>query len=122
MEDVEPQPPELALLQEALTDRQLLLILDNCEHLVVACADLAAAVLTTCPSVRLLATSREPLGVPGEAVYLVPPLDAPSRRDAAQATQLADYDAVRLVIERARLARADFSLSEANPGAVLIHR
>jgi non-specific serine/threonine protein kinase len=88
------EPPVLAQLQETLADQELLLVLDNCEHLVVACADLAAVLLRSCPGVRLMATSRERLGVPGEAVYVVPPLAAPDVHDAAHLTEIARYDAV----------------------------
>jgi predicted ATPase/DNA-binding CsgD family transcriptional regulator len=112
---IEPPP---ALLQEELADQELLLVLDNCEHVVDACADLAGALLRACPGVRLLATSRERLGVPGEAVYVVPPLESPDPRDTARPEELARYAAVRLFVERARLARADFALSEANAAPV----
>ena len=64
-------------LVAALKDKRLLLLLDNCEHLVSACAALAASLLQSCPGVHLLTTSREMLGVPGEQVYRVPTLSTP---------------------------------------------
>lgn len=68
----------LQSLIDHLRTRQVLLLLDNCEHLLVeACAQLCAALLTDCPEIRLLTTSREVLRVPGEAVWLVPPLSLP---------------------------------------------
>ena len=74
----EPGRPLLATLADALRPRTLLLVLDNCEHLLDACARLAGALLRGCPRVRLLATSREPLGVAGEAAWPVPPLPVPA--------------------------------------------
>jgi predicted ATPase/DNA-binding XRE family transcriptional regulator len=115
---VRDNEPALALLRKGLAERELLIVLDNCEHLVAACAELARVLLEACPGVRLMATSRERLGVPGEAVFVVPPLDTPHAREAAHPTELARYDAVHLFVERARLARADFALTEQNAEAV----
>jgi predicted ATPase/DNA-binding SARP family transcriptional activator len=95
-----------ASLCRRLESRAALLVLDNCEHLVDACAALAARVLASCPDVRILATSREPLGVRGEVALPVPPLEVPPI-DAA-AGDLRAYPAVRLFVERARTARLDF--------------
>jgi hypothetical protein len=77
--------PVMEALRYRLRSAELLLVLDNCEHLLGACADLAVALLGSCPGLRVLATSREPLGVPGEAVYLVPPLAVPPEPSDAQA-------------------------------------
>ncbi len=87
-----------------LQDQCVLLIMDNCEHLVTACADLAEALLRSCADLRILATSREALGVVGEVSYRVP--------------SLGQSEAVRLFIDRARLARPDFALNESNESAV----
>jgi DNA-binding SARP family transcriptional activator len=81
-----------------LRSAELLLVLDNCEHLLGACAELAVTLLGRCPGLRVLATSREVLGVPGEAVYRVPPLPVPSGSDGAQG--MAAAPAVRLFLAR----------------------
>jgi predicted ATPase/DNA-binding CsgD family transcriptional regulator len=103
------------LLLDALSGRNLLLVLDNCEHLVHGAAGLAHAVLSACPSVRILATSREPLGITGEVTRVVPPLTVPDRHTVEQ---LRTNDAVRLFVERAVAASADFRLAERNAPAV----
>ena len=90
-----------------LRERSLLLVLDNCEHIVDACAAFAAALLEGCPRLRVLATSRQPLGLPGEAVRPVPLLSLPSASDISRPA--ADYDAVQLFVARAQAARASFS-------------
>ena len=87
-----------------LRPAELLLVLDNCEHLLGACADLAVTLLGSCPGLRVLATSREPLGVPGEAVHPVPPLGVPPQSADVQAA--AHVPAVRLFLQRARSAGA----------------
>jgi predicted ATPase len=92
-----------------LRSAELLLVLDNCEHLLGACAELAVPLLGRCPGLRVLATSREPLGVPGEAIYPVPPLAVPTGSDGPQG--LADAPAVRLFLARARSAGAGASVA-----------
>ncbi|HEV8624558.1 MAG TPA: BTAD domain-containing putative transcriptional regulator [Acidimicrobiia bacterium] len=108
-------------LEERLCDqlqaRRLLLVLDNCEHVVEAAARLAHTVLARCRDVTVLATSREVLGVPAEVVWSVPPLSMPPD-EAATAEELAGSDAVMLFCERARAAQAGFGLSDANAAAV----
>jgi non-specific serine/threonine protein kinase len=94
----EPQRPLLATLADALSQRCLLLVLDSCEHLLDACAALAAALLRACPGVTVLATSRAPLAVAGEVVWQVPPLALP---DGAPGLPAAPCAAVRLFVERA---------------------
>jgi predicted ATPase/DNA-binding CsgD family transcriptional regulator len=113
-----PGRPHLATLTEHLRTRRLLLVLDNCEHLVGACARLADALLRAAPGLRVLATSRESLSVPGESVYRVPPLAAPDPGDLPPIERFGDYDAVRLFVERARLTRPDFALTDQNAAAV----
>src|SRR5256885_12306271 len=90
-------------------------ILDNCEHLVDACAEVAETLLKGCPSVRILATSREALGVPGEQAWLVPPLSLPAGDTAAE---VLSSEAGRLFLERARAVRPAFSLDDASAPAV----
>jgi predicted ATPase/DNA-binding SARP family transcriptional activator len=104
-------------LCDHLAARRLLIILDNCEHVVEAAARLAQTVLTRCPDVTVLATSREVLGVPGEVMWKVPPLSMPSD-EATSVEELAGSDAVALFCDRARLARSGFGLSDANAAAV----
>src|SRR5262245_1016175 len=99
-----PVPTEKLVAAE-IGRRAMLLVLDNCEHLIGRAASLAGALLRACPNLRILATSREPLGVPGESVLAVPPLELPE--DPRKA---ADSDAVALFVERARAARASFTL------------
>ncbi|HEY2670329.1 MAG TPA: BTAD domain-containing putative transcriptional regulator [Rugosimonospora sp.] len=97
-------------LVEALADRRLLLILDNCEHVIDAAAGLVAAIVAGCPDVRVLATSREPLGVPGETLYPVPPLQLPAERDGPDDARRAA--AVRLFTDRASAVASGFRLSD----------
>jgi predicted ATPase/DNA-binding SARP family transcriptional activator len=106
----------LEALRYRLRSAKLLLVLDNCEHLLGACADLAVALLGSCPGLRVLATSREPLGVPGEAVYPLPPLAVPPESTDAQVAARAP--AVRLFLARGRSARADAGV-QAAPMAVV---
>ena len=109
-----PQEPITHTLSEVLRDRQLLLVLDNCEHLLEAAALLVDALLDSCPRVRILATSREALGVEGEARWLVPPLSMPERGRTPSSEQLEGYESVRLFVERARRRDPAFSLSPHN--------
>ena len=95
----DPGRPPLATLVEAVDQRSLLVLLDNCEHLIDACAKLADALLRGCPNIALLATSREPLGVDGERVYRVPSLATPADGDDADAIR--STEAVRLFADRA---------------------
>ena len=96
-----------------LRERHLLLVLDNCEHLVDGCAAFAAALLEGCARLRVLATSRQPLGLPGETVRPVPLLSVPSAPDdsrpATEYEAVQKYEAVQLFVARAQAARASFS-------------
>ena len=111
---VEPLPLLLAFLR----DKDLLLVLDNCEHLLGAAADVVNEVVVTAPRVRLILTSREPLSVPGEHVLPVPPLELPPADAAAPLHQLRQNEAVTLFVERAAAASGRFELTPANGGAV----
>jgi predicted ATPase/DNA-binding SARP family transcriptional activator len=96
--------PVIEALLYRLHAAELLLVLDNCEHLLDACTGLAETLLAGSPGLRILATSREALGVPGEAAYLVPPLEVPPESASAQA--IAQAPAVLLFVDRASAARA----------------
>ncbi|MGH8974896.1 MAG: ATP-binding protein, partial [Acidimicrobiia bacterium] len=114
-------------MDEALADqlryRRLLVILDNCEHLVSAAAGLAHTILSRCPDVTILATSREVLGLPGEAVVRLASLSMPPP-DATSVDDVAGSDAVTLFCERARESVPGFALTEANAAAIarICHR
>src|SRR5262245_8313850 len=117
----EPDRPLAETLTEALRGRTMLLMLDTCERLVQACADLVPRLLAACPGLRVIGTSREPLGVRGEVVWRVPPLGVLPPAAAGSgllAGDVAAAEAVRLFVARATAVRPDFSLSEANVGAV----
>jgi predicted ATPase/DNA-binding NarL/FixJ family response regulator len=125
----QPHRSVLDTLAAAGRDRQLLLVLDNCEHLVDACASLTNALLQVCPGLVILATSREPLGIAGETAWRVPSLaipdvDGPSPVGSADESALSESAAVRLFVERARAARPTFVLTEpyARPVARICHR
>jgi non-specific serine/threonine protein kinase len=117
----EPGRPPAATLADALRPRRLLLVLDNCEHLLEACARLADALLRACPAVRILATSREPLGIAGEVPWPVPSLRLADLADGAPAppaAALARSEAVRLFAARAAAARPGFAVTDHNAVAV----
>ena len=98
------------LLVKRLTGRRSLLILDGGEHLVDACAVMAGQLLSACPELILLVTSREPLGVRGELIWRIPSLTVPSPEQAGRTELLLKSEAVRLFIDRARLAQPNFTL------------
>ena len=100
--------PALEALTHHLSSRALLIVLDNCEHMIAPAADLVDAVLRAAPEVRIIATSREPLNVPGEIAWRVPSLSIPEEGDEAAA---ADSEAVALFVERATSADASFTLT-----------
>jgi predicted ATPase/DNA-binding CsgD family transcriptional regulator len=105
-------------LTEALRPRTMLLILDTCEHLVEACADLVQRLLARCPGLRVIATSREPLGVRGEIIWRVPPLGLPHPRESDGAGGVRSSEAVQLFVERATAAWPGFELHDGNLAAV----
>ena len=98
------------LVVARLRDRRLLLVLDSCEHVLHACSDLAGRLLRACPRVTLLATSQEPLGIPGERVWQVPPLAAPAAGDGDD--PLEGAEALRLFCERAAAQSETFVLTD----------
>jgi predicted ATPase/DNA-binding SARP family transcriptional activator len=114
----QPDQPLLATLARFLQPRQVLLTLDNCEHLLGACAELATTLLAACPHLRLLATSRERLEVAGEHTHLVPSLTAPDPAHLPTVERLPAYEAVALFLARAQDRRPELTLTAANAGAV----
>jgi predicted ATPase/class 3 adenylate cyclase len=113
-----PGRPLLDTLVEHLYARRALVVLDNCEHLLAACAELVDALLRACASLTILATSRAPLGVPGEITWRVPSMSLPAEpaREPIEALRLSD--AVSLFIDRAVQVRPNFAITVANAPAV----
>lgn len=116
----EPTRPLMATLLDSLRNKEVLLILDNCEHLLEVCARLAEAVLHASRDSRVLATSREALGITGESSYRVPSLECPSPARANQLTseQLERFPAVQLFTERATQAVSTFTVTNANAAVI----
>ena len=116
--------PPIEALRLDLRDRELLLILDNCEHLLDASAKVVEALLTSCPGLLILVTSRQPLGLTGEVAWRVPPLTLPGRLGATSAgtaetlSALRSSEAGQLFLERARAARVTFEPTDADAAAV----
>lgn len=97
-----------------LRERRLLLVLDNCEHLLDGCRRLVASVVSECERVRILCTSRERLDVPGEAVVALSALDLPVEGERLSAAALADVEALRLLVDRAVAVAPGFALTDEN--------
>ena len=118
--DLHEQPdwPLDEVLIGYLQPREALLILDNCEHLVAACAALAATLLGACPQLHLVVTSREPLNLLAETVWLVPPLALPDLMSALPFEQFATVEAIQLFVTRAHAALPDFTLTTDNAAIV----
>jgi predicted ATPase len=108
----------LERLRETLGQRRVLLVLDNCEHVIEACASLVDDLLSSCPELRVLATSREPMQIAGERQQRVPPLAAPKPGASVPFEALTDYPAVRLFVERATAVDSGFSLDPHNADSV----
>ncbi len=107
------------ILRDFLQPKELLLILDNCEHLITVCAHLGERLLSTCPRLSILATSREALNIPGELVWLVPSLPLPRSSSLPPLEELVQYGAIQLFVERAAAVLPSFALTTENAGAVL---
>ncbi|MCI0398525.1 MAG: tetratricopeptide repeat protein [Chloroflexi bacterium] len=122
----EPGYPLVKTVVDYLRARSLLLILDNCEHLVAGAAELAETILRACPRVKILASSREALGIAGESTFTVPSLSLPpiGSRHRPPVETLTQYEAVRLFIERAGAALPGFTVTNDNAPAVaqICHR
>jgi len=110
----EPGRPFDAALKEYLSSKELLVVMDNCEHLVEAVAHLVESLLDACKGLRVLATSREALNVAGELIWQVPILSVPEATAPATVENLVGYESVRLFVERARYRRPDFDLGPEN--------
>ena len=115
----------LDALMEWLPARHLLLILDNCEHVLAACANLVLALLGTCPRLHVLLTSRELLSLPAEQAYPVQPLTLPpaerfpSGEAVPDVTELAPYSAIQLFVQRAKMAQPEFMLTPENASQIV---
>jgi predicted ATPase/transcriptional regulator with XRE-family HTH domain len=101
-------------LKEGIGDKNLLLVLDNCEHLIDAVASLASDFLSACPHLKILATSRESLRIPGEWLYAVPAFDLPTEEASVDVENASKFPALALFAERARAVRSDFALNTDN--------
>lgn len=111
-------------LTQHLRHHRSLLVLDNCEHVVEQCAEMADSLVQACPEIKIVATSREPLGVVGETAWRVPSLSFPPQDSKADMEELLGYEAVRLFVERAVKARPNFQLDADNapPVAAICNR
>jgi predicted ATPase/DNA-binding SARP family transcriptional activator len=116
--DLPDQTPELQALTGHIGERQLLLVLDNCEHLIEASADAAAEILRACPRVSILATSRQALRIEGEVTWRVPSLDLPETAYERSPDEVSRLSSVALFCDRAAAAAPSFELQEGNAGAV----
>ncbi|HET9588054.1 MAG TPA: tetratricopeptide repeat protein [Anaerolineales bacterium] len=113
-----PSQSWIESLENSLREKQLLLVLDNCEHLIDACAQLAHHLLSRCAHLKILATSREALGITGETVLQVPALSFPVLAHLSQLQNLRDFESVQLFVERAAAAQPDLALTQENAFAV----
>ena len=110
----EPGRSLLELLLARYYDHQVLLVLDNCEHLIQASAGLVHTLLTHLPRLKVIVSSREPLGINGEVIFRVPSLNCPQDLQPQAVESALDFEAVRLFVERARAVQTDFQLTPAN--------
>src|SRR5215216_666932 len=110
--------PILTLLTDYLRNKELLLILDNCEHLLSSSAQLVTSLLQACPYLCILATSRESLNIPGEFSFRVPSLSIPEMRHLPSLAELTQYESVQLFIERAEIMQPGFALTDTNAPAI----
>jgi predicted ATPase/DNA-binding winged helix-turn-helix (wHTH) protein len=120
----DPRRPVLEAVVNHLKERRMLLLLDTCEHLVQACADLARQLLQSAPHIKIVATSRERLNLSGETAYTVSAMSMPGPTQAIALAALSQYEAVRLFVDRARAAHPAFLLTHQNAAAVagICHR
>ena len=115
--DEEPGRPLLDTLADSIRYRRVLLVLDNCEHLIDVCAGLCQRLLASSPGLHVLVTSREPLRVAAETVWPVPPLGLPPS-ESRDVVEFRDYDAIRLFAERASASAPGFALGPANMASI----
>jgi non-specific serine/threonine protein kinase len=104
--------PLITVLTNYFRAKELLLVLDNCEHLIDACAQLVEVLLSACPKLQILATSREALGLTGEVTWYVPSLESPDPHNMPPLASLTQYDAIRLFTERAQAMAAHWQLAD----------
>ena len=109
----------LSALSDYLREKRLMLVLDNCEHLLDGAAGLAGTLLRSCPELRVLATSRQALGMAGEVRLRVPPLSLPEAVESSSPGRIAGFDAVALLVERAAAVLPGFSVDDSNATSVL---
>lgn len=114
----ERDQPMMDAIAERIGDKQMILILDNCEHLIAGCARLADFLLRSCSRLKLLATSREALAISGETAFRVPPLALPERTSSHTISSLTQFAAVRLFIDRAEQVNSGFTVTNENAPAV----
>jgi predicted ATPase/DNA-binding SARP family transcriptional activator/DNA-binding CsgD family transcriptional regulator len=115
----QPDRPLVDTLVDHLREEELLLVLDNCEHLIDACVRVADILLHSCPRLKILATGRQALGIAGEMRWRVPSLSLPNPRPQVTVAELSGYESVRLFLERARLHDPTFALTPQNAEAVI---
>jgi len=115
----EPGIPFSEALSNFLREREILVLIDNCEHLLAACAELADSLLRACPQLRIFATSREPLSIYGEAVHRVPSLPFPNSGQQTSVQQAQEFASVALFVDRARLVRPEYLLAAEDAPAVI---
>ncbi|MGB7875056.1 MAG: BTAD domain-containing putative transcriptional regulator, partial [Anaerolineales bacterium] len=116
--DTRSDQPLTEILAGFLYQKQILLVIDNCEHLIEACAQLAEYLLLTCAELKILATSREALGLAGETVWQVPTMSLPDVQSITLVDLLMQYEGINLFIDRASGVRHDFALDEKNASTV----
>src|SRR6266496_1501023 len=114
-----PNQPLIETLTENLASKQILLVMDNCEHLISACAQLADRLLSECKNLKILTTSREALDILGETVWHAPSLSLPDAQEVIGIRSLSKYESVRLFTERAEVLQPQFMLTEQNVQAVV---
>jgi predicted ATPase/class 3 adenylate cyclase len=110
--------PLLSTLVDHLRPKRALLLFDNCEHLIDACARLADALLHACPQVKIMASSRELLGLTGEVAFRIPALSMPNPQRVPSLERIMEYEAIRLFVDRAAAVKPGFMLTEDNVAAV----
>jgi non-specific serine/threonine protein kinase len=113
-----PNRPVIDSLVESLQPKEILLVLDNCEHMILACAQLVDRLLAGCRNLRILATSREALDISSETPWPVPSLSLPDEQAAVGVKSLSKYESVRLFVERAAVIQPQFGLKDQNGRAI----
>ena len=115
----EPSVPLAQAIGRHLTSRRALIVLDNCEHLLGACAELVHSLIAAVPGVKVIATSREGMSIPGESTYAVPSMSLPDTRQSHDIEAIRATEAAQLFVERAVLARPEFVLDDKEAPAVV---